>query len=400
MLRSRQRASVVVTLSMVILSVPGTSAYATAPATAMTWWTSQSVLGGSDTLLDVACPTITSCTAVGSKDTTKASGQAGLILSWGPRGWKTDVAPPGQPTLLDSVSCATAASCVVVGTAGKSLYSAVSHHGLWTAVPIGSTGIGSEAPVISSVSCESPTSCMAVGVQLPSERPLAFYFNGAKWAERRLPVKLAYAVLKTVSCDGGTELDCTAVGAVVARSSAFSTNQGALPGIVRFQGRSSTAVNLPLANAGLNAIVCTQGVTTTGPGSMPGDDCIAGGAIGTRAETPLVLDESDRHWRQTNAPSSRDASSVIRLSCPLTTARCAAIVLGPLGAREVIETLWRGHWTVQPVSFPRGNYTLSGISCVAATTGPAECTGVGSESAPAGAEHSFVIRGLLSTDQP
>jgi hypothetical protein len=256
--------------------------------------------------------------------------------------------------------------------------------GRWVQAPIPADDTGSSSPVISSVSCQSPSSCMAVGVEVPSEHPLAYYFNGTRWLARPVPSQLKYAVLKSVSCDGTAALDCTAVGTAVAPPVPFATSQKPLPAVVRFQGTSSTPVAIPIRNAGLNAVACIHSA------------CIAGGAVGARTETPLVVRGQMRGWAEGATPSTRDASSIVRLSCADTTASCVAVGSGPAAnGREVIETLRDGRWSLQQAALPRAAFNLGGISCVAAKTGSVECMLVGSERTSAGLEENLVVRGAF-----
>ena len=372
---------------MALLGVAGNASMsiATPAAAAAVSWTLQTEPGLNGTLLDVSCPTITNCTAVGYESKSSGSPDHAVIWSWGPAGWKPEVVAPGAAaTLLDSVSCVTISTCIAVGTTGNSPYSVAMRRGRWGQVPMPADNTGSSAPAISSVSCQSRSSCMAVGVELPSEHPLAYSFNGTRWLDRSVPSKLRYAVLKSVSCDGTATLDCTAVGTAVAPPTPFASSQKPLPAVLRFQGASSKPVAVPVNNAGLNAVVCID------------SSCVAGGAVGTRADTPLVVQGQMRGWVRGGTPSTRDASSILRLSCVGTTASCAAVASGTAAnGREVIETLRDGHWNLQRVALPRVAFSLGGISCVAANAGSADCMLVGSERTSAGFQENFAVRGTL-----
>ncbi len=123
----------------------------------------------------VACPSATSCVAVGGYDDAKGNGQ-GLVLTGSGTSWTALRAPlpsdagTSPDVSLSSVSCATAASCVAVGSyidaAGVTRGLLLSRTGSgWTAtrapVPAGADPGSSQS--LTQVSCPGAGSCVAIG---------------------------------------------------------------------------------------------------------------------------------------------------------------------------------------------------------------------------------------------
>ncbi len=153
-------------------------------------------------LLDVSCPSDSSCVAVGSSLGDDHQRRA-LIERWDGTRWAiARPAPtPGLRTVsLLGVSCATPRSCMAIGSAvrGKRSSASVSEHwngSSWTALPLAPAGVRG-------VSCPTARACVAVGDGL-IER-----WTGRRWARStRLP---ASAQLDAVSC--ATATACLAVG--------------------------------------------------------------------------------------------------------------------------------------------------------------------------------------------
>jgi hypothetical protein len=141
-----------------------------------------------------------------------------LVEQWNGKHWAVVASPngpfPAFQSTLGGVACASATSCVAVGTA--------SPHGTWgkmlterwngkqwtivsAAAPAGV--VGSE---LYGVSCSSPTSCFAAGAYQTSSgsRSIVERYNGTKWS---IAYRLAGAgTLRGVSCTSATS--CVAVG--------------------------------------------------------------------------------------------------------------------------------------------------------------------------------------------
>ncbi len=137
-----------------------------APAEAMTVASAQQV-PGTVALSEVACPTTSTCVAVGEYGNGRNNVGVVVAITNGVAGSAQTV--PGASYLF-GIACADASSCVAVGggSAGGSTYSGV-------VVPITDGTAGPAAAVagirgsnLEAVTCMSSTSCLAVGSALMS----------------------------------------------------------------------------------------------------------------------------------------------------------------------------------------------------------------------------------------
>ena len=81
------------------------------------------VVKQADSLTGVACLPAGTCVAVGWYYYGATGPSLTLAMRWNGRAWLTEPAPShGQHSQLDGVSCATATSCLAVGTPACELY--------------------------------------------------------------------------------------------------------------------------------------------------------------------------------------------------------------------------------------------------------------------------------------
>ena len=169
-------------------------------------------------LAGVSCVSATSCEAVGYEYLENSADYFTLVESWNGTAWtiqSSQNAEPGQ-SLLSGVSCVSATSCEAVGddvdTGGVSRSFVESWNGgAWTIQS--SPDNGTEANVLSGVSCVSATSCQAVGSYESANgiHSLVESWNGAAWTIQSSPDNGTDAdVLSGVSCVSATS--CQAVG--------------------------------------------------------------------------------------------------------------------------------------------------------------------------------------------
>ena len=202
---------------------------------AMRWngtsWTIQSTPnpsgGEGDTgkLLAVSCPSATSCTAVGTRN---SSGIQTFSERWNGTSWSIVSVPKPSGFVegqLEGVSCASASACMAVGWFRESVSTAVPRKSLsvswngsaWSTVAT-PTPTGAENGVtLSGISCTAANACTAVGRTggvLPSfvktESTLAEVWNGSAWSVQTTVNPLTYSRLSGVSCTASSA--CTAVG--------------------------------------------------------------------------------------------------------------------------------------------------------------------------------------------
>jgi hypothetical protein len=182
--------------------------------------------GDGASLSSVSCTSSTSCVAVGTSDDEDYL----TVETLAGQTWNADslVSPaPGERVALSGLACPSEASCVAVGaywegaTFSRPLAAILSDH-LWTLqrlrVPANAlTNAALNFPMLSSVSCTNPNSCIAVGADLihslyPAVVPIVEIFDGHKWDPIQIstssPTNLS--ILWGISCS--SSVDCVGVG--------------------------------------------------------------------------------------------------------------------------------------------------------------------------------------------
>jgi hypothetical protein len=143
---------------------------------------------------DVSCPTATFCVATGAtrKDLPFA-------MSWDGSGWIQMTLPTisGTHVALGGVSCVSSTFCFIVGSADGANVALLWNGADWSAVatpPASAVGLGD-------VSCTSTTNCVAISDQMFE------YWDGLTW---QLSTDIAPGFMSSVSC--ATRTSCMAVG--------------------------------------------------------------------------------------------------------------------------------------------------------------------------------------------
>jgi hypothetical protein len=172
-------------------------------------------------LRGVACRSATRCTAVGQYKS-EAGEQIALTERWNGRVWTVDPSPklPGSlSSYLNGVACPTATTCTAVGqylsAAGRTQGLVERWDGAaWVVVPVPGPG-GAKNASLNSVACASPTACVAVGWYLPHRGPgvsLAERWDGKAWAIQPTPNPAGAGSTGFGSVDCATATRCIAVG--------------------------------------------------------------------------------------------------------------------------------------------------------------------------------------------
>ena len=168
-------------------------------------------------LLGVSCTTATDCTAVGNDG--NGEGYAGeptyVTESGGVWGTGTEVAVPGNGGYFRSVSCPSTNDCLATGGewSGGSFY-VVDKGGVWgTPTVVGPPPAGT-LYALESVSCADAMDCAIVGTEFKtggSSEPIAVTESGGVWGPvTKVSVAGDRGLLTSVSCAVSTS--CTAVG--------------------------------------------------------------------------------------------------------------------------------------------------------------------------------------------
>ncbi len=321
--------------------------------------------------------TTPTCFAVGSLVTLSGTTRP-LVERWTGQGWKV-VSSPTRPHALASglagVSCATAKSCMAVGTSRASAKSpsvpliARWNGNKWSLVssptPRGATGT-----YLNGVSCASAQSCVAVGNYTSSHTsgsPVALRWNGTRWSLSGppAPAKAATTSLSAVSCTGAV---CWAVGswALSADGTSFYTVAERLA-----HGRWTLAPSPNFHkdhNSALTAVSCSSSKS-----------CLAAGYWAHGAGATFGARWNGKTWSavQTANPRGFTFSQLSAISCSSAT-RCIATGTYSMGTPKSLTLVeqWNGHaWAIQPSPQPRksASSALMGVSCVAGT----RCLAVG-----------------------
>lgn len=200
---------------------------AVGPGGAATWngrsWSAVPVDSGvPSTLSSVDCLSSTSCWAVGVENggQSPGPGDKALVESWDGHAWGflSSLAPPGTSAAsLSSVTCPSADFCVAVGDyrTSATLDTAMAetwdgHASAWSLLPIGQPAPESS---LSSVTCTSPSFCMAVGGYSTGPvtgATLVATWDGRAWSVIPSASPTDYAELQSVSCIAANS--CLAVG--------------------------------------------------------------------------------------------------------------------------------------------------------------------------------------------
>ena len=304
---------------------------------------------GDESLSSVACPSADECWAVGGDD---SNGSYGMIDHYDGNHWTAFPSPgatlstgetsqagevPGGA--LNGVTCVSAADCWAVGyyspiwrpyplSGNREKYTLVEHYDgtAWTlfAAPVvegTASYIGPARDVLTSVSCDSATSCWAVGsfetgggrLIAPAgssctggcgapptpTASLVEHFDGRSWVTTSLPADGYITQLNAVTCPSpGT---CWAAG----------TRGATAPYLLHLADGVWSAIASPAADGVLNAITCASALA-----------CWAGGAHVTKAGT-LLLRYAGSHWTVAQAlpvtPTSvRGSTSIGAIACRTT----------------------------------------------------------------------------------
>ena len=334
---------------------------------------------GSTTLDGLSCATSSFCVTVGFRTTTDGSSQA-VAERWNGHQWL--IITPARPrhvTNLQGVSCPSAHNCYAVG--GQATSTITAGHPLvehwngsrWTtqhtAEPTG-------AAELSAISCARAATCTAVGsAGTANTRMLVEDLARGRWTEG-LPSapRLAEPGMYAVSCSAPRV--CTALvsyigsGEVLTWATAF---RGATGGF---------KVGAPVPNAAFDtgAAVSCRPVACEVVGALNSRD---GRGDQTGTGTTAAWRGNHNHFTRQSSknPAGTAGGSLTGVSC-VASGFCAAtdsitIDSVPAGAVSVLDrAAGSSHWSAPP---NQGSGFLSGISCTSASF----CLALGS---PAGAE--------------
>ena len=232
-------------------------------------------------LRDVSCTSESACTAVGYSHST-TTGYKTLVQRYNGTSWSIQqgVEPSqgdGQEA-MSSVSCASATYCMAVGEAASKPFAAKWNGGEWTLASLPGSATGR----LEDVSCTSATSCMAVGnlgwwapwffgFGVAESETLAASWNGSTWSTIETPEPseeppASDARLTSVSCLSASS--CVAVGAFLTEEGEEGEEEKALAEV--WDGSEWTvqpSTTSPATFSTLDSVSCTTTAQCTAVGS-------------------------------------------------------------------------------------------------------------------------------------
>jgi hypothetical protein len=181
-------------------------------------WSGQTVPGPAGStfsfLNSVACPSATSCTAVGFS-VNSANDYQDLAEQWDGSSWSVQAVsnPAGQPdAALYGVACSSATSCTAVGVTNSLAVAAQWNGTAWSVQTI-TPPAGQSSARLDAISCPSAANCTAVGQSAGGpikNRALAERWDGTTWSRQETAQPTAHQSLTAISCRASRT--CTAVG--------------------------------------------------------------------------------------------------------------------------------------------------------------------------------------------
>ena len=324
----------------------------------------------------VSCPQAGYCVAVGAYNANDVVNA--LTELWTGSSWS--VLPSPQPpnaasSVLNAVSCTSAAQCVAVGSYTDSNgvtwgLAEVWNGAAWSIVD-SPTPTGGSFAGLSGVSCSGASQCVAVGSYTNSRNrpvPLAESWDGSAWTivPTPRPTGARATGLDAVSCASATT--CMATG------SYFDADFNGRTLAESWDGAAWTIVPSPNPDGAQGSYLAAVSCPTS-------SECMAVGGYQDSTFTPVTLAESwdGSHWAIVDSPTPAGSpdSALSGVSCASAT-RCLAVgrSYSPsfAGKDDTLAESWDGsHWAIVGSPSPSTTSNLDAVSCAS----PARCLAVG-----------------------
>ncbi len=342
---------------------------------------------GSSALYAIDCLGQRFCAAVGTGPDTVGSA-APQTGEWNGRSWTFQASPQVglSANVLSGTSCASAVTCMSVGTTGPSAELSDDDNWIYIGAVGGPDGGTDTDNALTSVSCPAPDDCLAVGsfhdATTGESQTLTDSWTGSDIFDNvASPDEGASAsesnVLAGVSCVSTT--DCIAVGYYELPR---ETQTFAQTLVEQWNGTSWAIVpspDLPDTDNGLYAVDC-----------ISASDCVAVGSYGVTSQ-PLVEQWNGSTWTITTSQTvgAGDASELTGVTCPSAT-HCVAVgdYYDSAGVDQTMAESWNGmSWSLSPsLNDGSGNNQLSDIACIGST----DCMAVGSFTDASGVQQTLL----------
>jgi hypothetical protein len=193
-------------------------------------WKAAAVPGSVGDASSVSCGSPDLCIATATKGPPGPHSSSAIIVSrTGGKSWAVD--DEAVYSLSRATACATATSCVALGSM-KSSSSTLISLGLVTTNAGKSwskAGFPAKKAYINAVACGTSTSCVAVGENSEYTAGIAFFSTNVGKSWKQMPLPVGATSVQTVSCNG---LDCAAITitqALVSRNGGKSWTMRRLP---------------------------------------------------------------------------------------------------------------------------------------------------------------------------
>jgi hypothetical protein len=328
----------------------------------------------------VSCSATNFCVAVGGDE------ESGSVFNaftdfWNGRTWALGTVPNASDTVLNGVSCTGPKACTAVGDVGTggsgTATVALRYNGTNWTVQTTPNPAGGVRSFLLGVSCPSATACVAVGSSTNGaghQKPFAEHWNGSAWALQTTPFPSGSTTsqLNGVSCNSPTS--CMAVAS-------DNTSTWA----ERYNGTSWTIKATPTPSGGRNAFLDGVSCMATNNCMAVGDYVTAANKGVPLAETWNGTSWAP-HAPPAPSGSISDFASV---SCATNTFQVICNAGGSVtkaGVSQPLGETWNGStWARRPVDSPDPNVTRSTFGSVSCTT-ITSCMGVGFFDTSLGAE--------------
>jgi len=325
-------------------------------------------------LESVSCSDSVDCTAVGEYGNFSSS----IVERWNGTSWAIQTTPVTAFEGLSGVACPTASSCAAVGQDYGPMLAETWNGAVWSLQTLAEPA-AAEYGTLTGVGCTTPTACTAVGWSYSST--LAFEtwaerWDGTHWTLQSLPEPAGQTVTRLSGVACPSVVLCFAVGTATSNPTTGYANETVAE---QWNGTTWSVVPTPnpswagVDSVALTAIGCTSSTACTAVGSSSG--FIDGYAI----QMPLSERWNGSSWaiQAVPLPSGAISSALTSVSCtgPL---RCMAVgTTNPSTSGQVPQAAaWDGTaWTAQMLPVPAGAVStwVTGVSCAAANA----CTAVG-----------------------
>ncbi len=258
--------------------------------------------------------------------------------------------------VLDSVSCVSPSFCMAVGGGNSTLIES------WNGASWSILASAPDSPsVLTGVSCVSPSFCMAVGSG--SDYTIIESWNGTTWSVVPSPPAGFEPSLNAVSCV--SPVSCQAVG--------DELDPGLLALVTlteSWDGNTWSVVPSPNPG-GIKSHYILKGVSCVSPSW-----CQAVGDWGLQSDRTLIESWNGSTWSILPKPNKRRTPNQLNgVSC-ISPTSCTAVGYAGSKREQTFVESWNGaKWSVTHHSHNEGvqNNALNGVSCVSATS----CEAVG-----------------------